>query len=308
MCSLTLMPMFLGTSALGMALVREIVVSQVCRNSEHMYASGVDFSQTSTRNLLTTIGGSLNIGPTQTNSAVILTTVTYIKQSMCNAANLKGATCTNLNHYVITRQIQIGGTGKLVSRFGSPPTADLDAQGNVSQNVQYTNAANQTICPFTHDGASQFAITSFQQCNQFGYSSEVTVIDHSLDWSGFIGVRRLLRRFSKALTIGQRSVPPDVRSTLNCSESTFHHFDSGRSKVSSTRGWEPACRRGRLPHMASILTGRDGRFAMRWSGRHCLAGAERAAGRQRRRIHGRHQFGFDDVHDGGVDGETGDGN
>jgi hypothetical protein len=187
MCSLVLMPMFLGISALGMALVREIQVSQVCRDSGHMYANGVDFTQTSTRNLLTTIGGSLNIGPTQTNSAVILTTITYITQSVCNGANLKGAACTNLNHYVITRQIQIGGVGNIVSRFGSPAAADLDSSGNVSQTAQCTDAANRTICPFTQDGTSQFAITSFQQGNQFAYSSEVTVIDHSLDWSGFIG-------------------------------------------------------------------------------------------------------------------------
>lgn len=188
MCSLVLMPMFLGISALGMALVRDIMVSQVCRDSGHMYANGVDFTQTSTRNLLTTIGGSLNIGPTQTNSAVILTTITYITQSVCNA-NAKGAACTNLNHYVITRQIQIGGVGNIVSRFGSPANADLDALGNVNQIAQCTDAANQTICPFTQDSTSQFAITSFKQGNQFAYSSEVTVIDHSLDWSGFIGSR-----------------------------------------------------------------------------------------------------------------------
>jgi len=188
MCSLVLMPMFLGISALGMALVREIIVSQVCRDSGHMYANGVDFSQGQNQGLLTTIGGSsLKIGSAQTNSAVILTTITYITQSVCNGANLKGAACTNLNHYVITRQIQIGGVGNIVSRFGSPPNADLDAQGNVNQIAQCTDAANQTICPFTQDGTSQFAITSFKQGNQFAYSSEVTVIDHSFDWSGFIG-------------------------------------------------------------------------------------------------------------------------
>lgn len=188
MCSLVLMPLFLGISALGLALVREILVSQVCRDSGHMYANGVDFSQTSTKNLLTTIGGSLNIGPTQTNSAVILTTVTYITQSICNAASLTGNSCTNLNHYVITRQIQIGGTGTITSRFGSPPTADFaDAQGNVKQSAYLADAGDQTICPFTSDPTSQFTITSFHQGNQFAYSSEVLVIDHSLDWSGFIG-------------------------------------------------------------------------------------------------------------------------
>lgn len=187
-CSLILMPMFLGISALGLALVREILVSQVCRDSGHMYANGVDFSQTSTKNLLTTIGGSLKLGPTQTNSAVILTTVTYITQTICSAAKLSGNSCTNLNHYVITRQIQIGGAGNITSRFGSPPTADFaDSQGNVSQNAYLTDVGDQTICPFTQDSTSQFTINSFQQGNQFTYSSEVTVIDHSLDWSGFIG-------------------------------------------------------------------------------------------------------------------------
>ncbi len=186
LCCLVTMPLLLGTTAIGLALVREIEVTQVCRDSGHMYANGVDFLQSASQTLLTTIGGSLGIGPKQTNSAVILTTITYVTQSNCDSANIKGA-CTNANTYVITRQIQIGGVGVIPSRFGTPPASDMaDAQGNVAQNAYLTDSSDQTISPFPSTASSSF-LSSFQQGNQFAYASEVTVIDHSLDWTGFIG-------------------------------------------------------------------------------------------------------------------------
>src|SRR4051812_8780367 len=78
-----LVPLFLGTVVFGLNLIRANQVTEVCRAAAHMYAYGVDFSQTASKNLLLQISRGLNMTINGGNGVVILSMVTYIDDSDC---------------------------------------------------------------------------------------------------------------------------------------------------------------------------------------------------------------------------------
>src|SRR6266700_6460539 len=79
-CSLFWVPLFFGTLVIGFSLVQALQVTQVCRDAAHMYAFGVDFSQTIYKNLLVSLGPDLGMTTNGGKGVVIFSTVTYIAQ------------------------------------------------------------------------------------------------------------------------------------------------------------------------------------------------------------------------------------
>ena len=157
-------PLFLGMVVIGFNLIRAVQVTQVCRDAGHMYAYGIDFSQSAYQNLLVNLAIGLNMTTTGGNGVVILSSVTYIDSAACTAGGYQADTthCPNLNTIVFTRRIVIGNSTLHSSNLGSPNSAELDSSGNVSVSGYLTDTANQvsnfsSIIPLT---AGQFAFVS----------------------------------------------------------------------------------------------------------------------------------------------------
>jgi len=127
-----------GTFIFGMRLVRANQVAEVCRDAGHMYAYGVDFSQTSSQNMLVQLAQGLNITTSGGNGVIILSTITYIASNDCIAGGYSSGSCPNINNTVFTRRIVIGNAnlsinGQLqASAFGTPPSSIIDSSGNIS--------------------------------------------------------------------------------------------------------------------------------------------------------------------------------
>jgi hypothetical protein len=122
-------PALLGVSGLGMRLGRTLDATQVTRDVAHMYALGTDFSLAGTQAIARTLSQEFSLTSTGTG-VLILSRVVKVYQADCDAAGVSG--CPNRNLPVFTQRIVIGNAGMRASAFGTPPAADLDAQGNVA--------------------------------------------------------------------------------------------------------------------------------------------------------------------------------
>ena len=137
--TLVWLPLLLGTMAIGLALIREIEVTQVCRDAGHMSAYGIDFAQPGNQSLILQVAGPLGITHTGGPGAIILSSITFIGPLDCQAGQPDSG-CANLNSYVFTRRIVIG-DGSRLSSFGTPPAGD--PQGNIAQGDVLNNPMDQ---------------------------------------------------------------------------------------------------------------------------------------------------------------------
>ena len=162
---LLIIPLLFGTFIFGMRLVRANQVAEVCRDAGHMYAYGVDFSQSSSQNMLVTLAQGLNITTTGGNGVIILSTITYIASNDCIAGGYPSGNCPNVNNTVFTKRIVIGNPSLYInsqlqqSAFGTPAAAIVDSSGNISSSYYLSNssaiAANfENVIPI---GSGQFA-------------------------------------------------------------------------------------------------------------------------------------------------------
>ena len=116
-------PLFLGLCQFGLKLIQAVTVTQVCRDSGHLYAYGIDFSQTSNQYLLASFAPSLKIDPTGAGgtSVVILSTVNYIDSVECQSGGYP-STCPNFGQIVFTNQVIVGNPNLHASAYGTPTT------------------------------------------------------------------------------------------------------------------------------------------------------------------------------------------
>ena len=124
---LTLIPLFLGTTSVGINLVRTLDTIQLARDAGHLYARGLDFSQPGNKTILATEGQSLGMSATdgQGNAVVILSALTYVDQAACasvGAVDKKGnpQNCTNYQQWVFEQRLVIGNPNVRQSTYGSP--------------------------------------------------------------------------------------------------------------------------------------------------------------------------------------------
>ncbi len=172
-------PLLLGIIGIGTELVREIEVTQVCRDAAHMYAYGVDFSQPSSQQLVlqaapTTLGLTQKGG----NGAIILSTIKVISQADCQAGGLSAKNCANLNQPVFANQIVIGSTA-YKSSFDNPNPPPTDSSGNVSQATMLNSPSDRT--PLITQLLPSLA------AGQVAYIGETFVSNSDLAWTGFGG-------------------------------------------------------------------------------------------------------------------------
>ena len=173
-------PLLLGAIGIGTELVREIQVTQVCRDAARMHAYGVDFSQSSSRKLILQAAPNLGLAQTGGNGAIILSTIKVISAADCQAGGLTADQqhCPNLNFPVFTKQILIGNS-TYKSSFDNPNPPSTDSTGAVSQSTTLTSTSDQTP-----------AITQLLPsltAGQIAYVGEIFVNNSDLAWTGFGG-------------------------------------------------------------------------------------------------------------------------
>jgi hypothetical protein len=175
--SFLLMPLLLGTMVIGQNLIREIEVTQVCRDAGHMYSYGIDFSQSGNQDLLVKIAQGLSFQKSGGNGVVILSTVTYISSNDCQAGGF-GSNCANVNQTVFTRRIVVGNASVKSSAFGTPSASLIDSSGNISQAGYLNNTSTRAV------GFSNLVnLTS----GQFSFMSEMYVATPDLSFWSYLG-------------------------------------------------------------------------------------------------------------------------
>ncbi|MBI4877726.1 MAG: hypothetical protein HY822_24095 [Acidobacteria bacterium] len=132
LCSLFLLPIFLGTFVAGMNLIRANQCVHATRDVGNLYMKGVDFSLSPNKDLAVRLANGLGMqnSPSSGKGVLILSQVTFIGDTTCTANGLTSGTCTNRNQYVFTQRIVIGNTTLRTSSVGTP-TATLNSAGMV---------------------------------------------------------------------------------------------------------------------------------------------------------------------------------
>jgi hypothetical protein len=177
--SLFWLPLFLGTVQFGFQLIQAIQVTQVCRDAGHMYAYGIDFSQTSNQYLLASFAPNLNVDPTGQGgtSVVILSTVNYIGTADCQAGGYS-STCPNYGNIVFTDQVVAGNPAIHSSAFGTPPT---NSNGTVSAGSPTTSGyLNESSAVVT--GFPNITLSTGSSGQQYAYISEMYSKSSTLNW------------------------------------------------------------------------------------------------------------------------------
>jgi hypothetical protein len=191
--ALLIVPMLLGTTVLGFNLIREIQVTELCRDATHMYSQGADFTETSYQTELLKIAQGLNITTTGGNGVVILSTITFMDQPTCQAVYGSSweTDCTNYNYTIFMRQVVIGNSTLYSSAFGTPPV-DTSNSDNVSQTDQMTNSSARAS---NAGGGGNFSLVPVTAYTQYAYVGEVYFTTPDLSWWGPLGTTHITARF-----------------------------------------------------------------------------------------------------------------
>lgn len=177
LCCIVMMPFLMGVCGGGVALIRQIELTQTSRDAGHMYANGIDFSDPANQALVMRIADSLGFAKANPAGGLCLSTVTYITDTDCKAGGFSNG-CANQGYYVITRQIQVGAPAP--SSIGT--AFQPDAQGNVSEK-NYLNNSGARVKAFSSDIGGLWQ--TLNQDGQLAYVSEASVQSSDLVWTGF---------------------------------------------------------------------------------------------------------------------------
>ena len=177
--SLFWVPLLMGTFVVGLNLLRAIQVTQVCRDAGHMFAYGVDFSQSGNQNLLVRLANGLNFSVTGGNGVVILSTVTFIGAAQCTAAGLQADNthCPNMNQSVFMRRVVVGNSGVRPSNFGTPNGGIVDGSGYISSGSYLSDTSAR---------AAGFAAFLPLAGGQLAYLTEMYLASPDIDWTNFM--------------------------------------------------------------------------------------------------------------------------
>ena len=167
-----------GTLVIGGNLIKAIQVVQLCRDVGHMWAYGVDFSQTAKQDMVAQMATGLNFNTNGTgNGVVILSNLTFIGNTQCTAAGFaaNSTACPNLNYSVFTRRVVIGNSSLRSSYFGAPASGIIGSNGFIS-------SAN--YCTNTTARASNFIQLLPLAAGEVSSVTETYFRSPELDWPG----------------------------------------------------------------------------------------------------------------------------
>jgi len=177
-CCLVLMPLLLGGLSVGFNLLRATQVAQFARDAGHLYAYGVDFTQSSAQQMLVKLATGLDFSLTGGTGEVIFTRILMVGAGDCTAGGLQAntASCPNLNRAVYTRWYRLGNKNIFNSSFGSPTTADT-ATGMISSTSYLRDSTAR---------ASGFGNVMTLAASQSVFLTEVYFSSSDYDLTGFL--------------------------------------------------------------------------------------------------------------------------
>ncbi len=135
--SIVLIPLLFGSVGIGLNMGTMVQAVQVTRDVAHMYARGVDFSQTGNQNIAVALAPNAQMTPTSGNGVIILSQIAQVYQADCTAAGV--SPCTNLGQTVFTSRIVIGNASLTSSRYGTPASSIVSSSGSISAANYLTN-------------------------------------------------------------------------------------------------------------------------------------------------------------------------
>jgi hypothetical protein len=178
--SVVWVPLLFGTIVFGFNLLGAIQLSQLCRDSGHMYAYGVDFTQPANVTLLQRLASNLNINIQQNSGDgyILFSTITLVTDADCAAAG--NSTCPNRNKYVFTKLLVFGDRTNVQTSLGSPASRFLQP-GSVIQISDYLNDGSLVATGFPSLNINFVP----GQPGQYAFTSEVTLHSQVLNWHSF---------------------------------------------------------------------------------------------------------------------------
>ena len=180
-------PLFLGSIVIGFNLIRAVQVTQVCRDAGHMYASGMNFTQSAYQNLLVDLAIGLNMTTNGGNGVVILSTVMYVSAAACTAGGYtaNSTSCPNYQTIVFTNRAVVGNSSLHASNLGNPNSTEMDSSGNLSAAGYLTDTSNQV---------SGFSNIIPLTSGQFAFVSEMFVTSPDTAWCPFLSIPQISAR------------------------------------------------------------------------------------------------------------------
>ena len=167
-------PLFFGTLQIGFSLIREIQVTQVCRDAAHMFAFGTDFSQPAAQTLLSDLAPGLGI-VANGRGVVVFSSITYVDAAACTAGGYSStSTCPNYQKAVFTRRITVPSTSSQTGTFGDPKSIADSSTGYISA-ANYTTSSSAVANGFLN-------LISINSSTQICYVAETFVKSTDFKW------------------------------------------------------------------------------------------------------------------------------
>jgi len=138
--SIVIIPLFFGMVGVGINMGQMNQALEIGRDTGHMYARGIDFSQSANQSIIVQLARGTGMTATGGNAVAILSQISYIYQADCTAAGLSTGQCTNLNQYVFTNRIVVGNTSLRASNYGTPSASIVNSSGNISSTNYLKNS------------------------------------------------------------------------------------------------------------------------------------------------------------------------
>lgn len=156
---LILVPLLLGTTAIGINMVLQLETVQLARDAGRMFANSVDFSQPGNQTILVNVSENLGLSSTagSGNAVVVLSQVMYVDKGVCAGYGLVDTNgnplgCTNYQKWVFAQRLTIGNSsihtsnlGSPVTTGGSPVTLDSTTGKVVPAKQEATNAGDVAV-------------------------------------------------------------------------------------------------------------------------------------------------------------------
>jgi Flp pilus assembly protein TadG len=174
--------LFFGSIGTALMLGRYIQAVQVCRDVNHMYVDGVDFTKAASQNIvIQKLASGVGMTATGGNGVVVLSRIITVYQADCDAAGYS-ASCNNLNTAVFAQRITFGNSTLRRSDFGTPTASLMDTQGNINSRAYLTNT-DSTVRTSGFTGL----LTAVGQTQQQGDSAWVAEIYFSYPDLSYLG-------------------------------------------------------------------------------------------------------------------------
>ena len=184
------MPLFLGTYEIGFSLIREVQVTQVCRDAGHMYSQGTDFSLPIYQTLLANLAPANFTMTSSGNTVLYLSTVHYVDDSDCpNGKQPNSSSCPNYQKVVFVRQIPIGNTSLRKSDFGG-----TYAPGAMDSSYNVLNPLTDPNALATGFSSAMLTVPNSSNSNN-AYMSEMYVQSSDLNFWSYLGTPGQYARF-----------------------------------------------------------------------------------------------------------------